>query len=133
MLSIAWICAAAAFSLPQGTEPPPELHLTLEQRDDSWRDAVSIADGAVGNAARFDGDRAHIDAGPCPIDSRQPFTLRCRLRTSRGDFCTPLMARDGEAVGISLVLGRQPGRISFEAWSWTSVRLSSQVRVDDGA
>ena len=131
MLSIAWICVVAAFPLPQGA-PPQALRLSLEQRDGTWHGAEAIADGAVGNAARFDGSDARIDAGPCPIDSRHPFTLRCRLRTTRGEFCTALMARDGEAVGISLVLGRQPGRISFEAWSWTSVRLSSRVRVDDG-
>ncbi|MCA8967349.1 MAG: hypothetical protein KDC48_20880, partial [Planctomycetes bacterium] len=43
------------------------------------------------------------------------------------------MARDGERVGLSLVMGREPGKVSFEAWSWGSVRLLSRGRVDDGA
>ncbi len=42
------------------------------------------------------------------------------------------MARGGDGVGLSLVLGREPGRISFEAWSWSTVRLLSRTRVDDG-
>ncbi len=130
MLPIAWICLAACLQ-PQGTDQPP-VHLPLERSDATWHGAVTITDGAIGGAARFDGVDDHIDVGPCPIDSRQPFTLRCRLRTTRAGFCTPLMARDGEAVGISLVLGRQPGKISFEAWSWTSIKLLSQQRVDDG-
>lgn len=109
-----------------------DLHLPLDAADASWRGAVPIGDGAVGKAARFDGDRAHIDCGPCPIDGRQPFTLRLQLRTTRGQFCTPLMARAGDAVGVSIVLGRQHGCVSFEAWSWEGVKLIASARVDDG-
>ncbi len=108
------------------------VHEALDAADARWRGAVPIADGAVGGAARFDGDRAHIDVGPCPVSSAQPFTLRCRLRTTTATFCTPLMARDGDAVGLSLVLGRTPGTVSFEAWSWQTARIASRVRVDDG-
>ncbi|MCB9878100.1 MAG: hypothetical protein H6835_10905 [Planctomycetes bacterium] len=111
----------------------PVVHEALDAADARWRGAVAIADGAVGGAARFDGDRAHVEVGPCPVGSDAPFTLRCRLRTRRGEFCTPLMARDGEHVGLSLVMGREPGKVSFEAWSWGSVRLLSRGRVDDGA
>lgn len=105
----------------------------LDAPDQRWRGAVAIADGAVNGAARFDGDRAHVEVGPCPVAAAAPFTLACRIRTTTSGFCTPLMARDGERVGLSLVLGRQPGRISFEAWSWGSVRLASQQRIDDGS
>ena len=104
----------------------------LDAADASWAGAVAIADGARGGAARFDGGSAHIDCGPCPVDSTQPFTLRCRLRTERGAFCTPLMARAGEQVGLSLVLGREAGRISFEAWSWRTTKLLAVSRIDDG-
>ncbi|MEZ6036397.1 MAG: LamG-like jellyroll fold domain-containing protein [Planctomycetota bacterium] len=109
------------------------VHEALDAADARWHGAVAIADGALGGAARFDGDRAHVEVGPCPVASDAPFTLRCRLRTQRGAFCTPLMARDGERVGLSLVMGREPGKVSFEAWSWGSVRLLSRGRVDDGA
>ncbi|MBM4060461.1 MAG: hypothetical protein FJ265_05105 [Planctomycetes bacterium] len=108
------------------------LHEALDASDPRWHGAVPIAEGITGGAARFDGARARIDVGPCPVSSREPFTLRCALRTTRGDFCTPLMARAGDAVGLSLVIGRRPGLVAFEAWSWRSVSLSSRVRIDDG-
>ena len=109
-----------------------DLHLPLDRSDASWHGATAVADGVTGGAAHFDGKDARIDGGPCPIDGKAPFTLRLSLRTTRGDFCTPLMARAGEAVGISIVVGRQPGVVSFEAWSWGSVKLLSKGRIDDG-
>lgn len=109
-----------------------QIQLGLDQSEPGWHGATVVPDGARGNAAHFDGQDARIDAGPLPVDGSKPFTLTASLRTSRGSFCTPLMARSGEAVGVSLVLGREPGRISFEAWSWESVRLLSRTRVDDG-
>ncbi|MCA8948181.1 MAG: hypothetical protein KDE27_01685, partial [Planctomycetes bacterium] len=105
---------------------------SLDASDTRWRGASVVADGVHGGAAHFDGDTAHIDVGPCPIDGTLPFTLRCALRTTHAGFCTPLMARHGEAVALSLVLGRSPGVISFEAWSWGSVRIPSVSRIDDG-
>ncbi|HEX6813555.1 MAG TPA: LamG-like jellyroll fold domain-containing protein [Planctomycetota bacterium] len=135
-LSLLLVCtpllAGAALSQDQPTAPA-SLRLPLDAADASWRGAKPVADGVNGGAARFDGVRSHIEAGPCPVSSAEPFTLRCRMRTKASGFCTPLMARDGEAVGLSLVMGRAPGRVSFEAWSWTSVRLQSQARIDDGA
>lgn len=111
----------------------PLLREPLDAADARWHGAVAIADGMHGGAARFDGRESRIDVGPCPVSSADAFTLRCRLRTTRSDFCTPLMARAGDAVGISLVLGREPGVVSFEAWSWQAVKLLSRRRVDDGA
>jgi len=108
------------------------IELPLDAADATWRGAQPVADGWQGGAARFDGNQAHIEAGPCPVASSRPFTLRCALRTTHPGFCTPLMARDGEQVGLSLVLGRQPGRVSFEAWSWQRTRLLSRSRIDDG-
>ncbi len=110
-----------------------EIRESLDQADGRWRRVTLVADGQRAGAARFTADDARIDLGPCPVDSRQSFTLRCALRTSHAGFCTPLMARAGNAVGLSLVMGRTPGHVSFEAWSWGSVKLPSHVRVDDGA
>ncbi|MEQ1634384.1 MAG: LamG-like jellyroll fold domain-containing protein, partial [Planctomycetota bacterium] len=123
----------AALALPgQAPTPTVLVRASLDTADASWRGAVAIADGDAGGAARFDGNQSRIDLGACPVSSRGSFTLRCRLRTNTSGFCTPLMARDGERVGLSLVLGRSPGLVSFEAWSWQSVRIPSHVRVDDG-
>lgn len=104
----------------------------LDARDPRWAGVEPVADGWRGGAARFDGQTAHLDVGPCPLSSREPFTLRLGIRTRTASFCTPLMARAGEAVGMSLVLGRTPGTISFEAWSWQRVRIQSRGRIDDG-
>jgi poly(3-hydroxybutyrate) depolymerase len=119
--------------LPAQQEAHPGLREPLETLDARWRGASLIPDGAAGNAASFDGRNARIDVGPCPVSSRESWTLRCSIRTKAANFCTPLMARAGEAVGVSLVLGREPGHVSFEAWSWTSVRIASKHRIDDGA
>ncbi|MFO1078827.1 MAG: hypothetical protein U1E73_13985 [Planctomycetota bacterium] len=88
----------------------PGIHERLDTVDARWHGATVVADGVDGGAAHFDGDRARIDVGPCPVDAAHSFTLRCALRTRRGDFCTPLMARAGDAVGLSLVVGRRPAR-----------------------
>jgi len=134
-LSLLLVCtpllAGAALS-QQEASTKSALCLPLDKADATWRGANLVADGVKGGAARFDGMAAHIDAGPCPVSSAEPFTLCCHLRTTAAGFCTPLMARDGEAVGLSLVMGRSPGHLSFEAWSWTSVRVPSKVRIDDG-
>ncbi len=126
------ILAAFVTLLPQVLAAQTTLREPLEVADARWLGAKAIADGASGGAARFDGNLARIDVGPCPVSSQQPFTLRCALRTTAAGFSTPLIARAGEAVGLSLVVGRTPGTISFEAWSWRSVRLTSRVRIDDG-
>src|SRR5262245_315685 len=110
-----------------------DLLLPLDVVDSRWHGAKLVEDGAHGNAASFDGGTAHIDIGPCPAASTRPFTLRASIRTRESGFCTILIARDGEAVGPALNLGRIPGHVSFEAWSWRTVRLTSRYRVDDGA
>jgi poly(3-hydroxybutyrate) depolymerase len=130
---ISMLLAATVVAQEPGPAAPAGLHLPLDRAEASWHGAEAIADGRRDGAARFDGRSARIDVGPCPILSTEPFTLRCSLRTNRDGFCTPLMARDGEAVGLSLVLGRKPGTVSFEAWSWQHTRVQSTVRVDDGA
>ena len=124
-------CATSA--PPVASNPPPLVYLPLDTADARWHGAIAIGDGKHGGAARFDGQAAHIEAGPCPVSSAEPFTLRCNVRTTASGFCTLLMARDGDAVALSLVLGRSPGCLSFEAWSWASARAQSSVRIDDGA
>lgn len=127
------LAGAVCTQLPQaGAEDHVLVRAALDTPGPGWHGARVVDDGANGRAAAFDGNTAHIDLGPCPVDGARPFTLRCRLRTTAGGFCTPLMARDGHAVGMSLVVGRQPGRLTFEAWSWQSVRLMSSMRIDDG-
>lgn len=93
--------------------------------------ATQLRDGE----ADFADPQSHIDFGPDPRlgrDHRASFTLECSLRTGKGDFCTPLMCRDGDRVCYSLVVGRRPGTVSFEVWSWTRDKAISQSRIDDG-
>ena len=130
-MCLPWV-GGLAQSPAEAARPKVLVQASLDAPSPAWHGAVPIADGAHGGAARFDGRQALIDLGPCPITSSAPFTLRCQLRTTTAGFCTPLMARDGEAVGLSLVLGRTPGIVTFEAWSWSSVRIASMARVDDG-
>lgn len=132
-LALGLAAACAAQSEPSAAPAPIAiLHERLDAPDARWQGAQAIADGVSGGAARFDGKAARIDVGPCPVSSASPFTLRCSLRTHAGTFGTALMARDGEAVGLSLVMGRSPGILSFEAWSWQTVRVPSLRRLDDG-
>lgn len=117
-----------ALALPTlRAQDPLRLHETLDASDARWHGA-KVTDGA----AHFDGSGAHIEVGTCGVTAATAFTLRCRLRTTAAGFCTPLMARDGDDVAVSLTLGRQPGVLSFEAWSWRTVQLATRTRVDDG-
>ncbi|MBL8755789.1 MAG: hypothetical protein JNK15_21005 [Planctomycetes bacterium] len=126
------ISLLAALALPaQG--PGPSLREPLDVADARWHGATAVLGDSKGGAARFDGVDDHIELGPCGLGSEQSFTLRCRLRTTSARFATALMARDGDAVAASLVLGRQPGVLTFEAWSWREVRLPTLGRIDDGA
>lgn len=125
---------------PRETTPPvaekllaEDLELPLDAVDARWHGAKLVTDGARNGAASFDGGSAHIDIGPCPFASTEPFTLHAFVRTREEGFSTILIARDGEAVGPALNLGRKPGHVSFEAWSWRTVRLMSRHRIDDGA
>ena len=126
---------AAPDDLTRDTAPLvfEDMFLSLDAVDSRWHGAKLIEDGVHGNAASFDDPAAVIDIGPCPFASTRPFTLRASIRTRESGFCTILIARDGEQVGPVLTLGRTPGHVSFEAWSWRTVRLTSRYRVDDGA
>src|SRR5690606_34030657 len=125
---------ATPADVPQTAPHPGEPHLqeSLDQPDERWHAVEPVPDGVRGGAARFDGRGSWLDVGPCALTSADAFTLRCSIRTNAAGFCTPLMARDGEQVALSLVQGRSNGCISFEAWSWQSVRLVSTQRIDDG-
>lgn len=112
--------------------PQDGLSLDFESATPQWKYVTLVDDGAKGHAARFGAGGSVIDLGPCGADSTTPFTLRVALRTNEPGFCTPVMARDGEPVAFSLIMGREPGRVSFEAWSWGTVKLISRSRVDDG-
>jgi hypothetical protein len=93
--------------------------------------AVAFRDGI----ADFAAPDAHIDFGPdarLARDQRASFTVECELRTTPGGFATALMCRDGDRVAYSLVLGRRPGTVSFEVWSWQRDSATSTARIDDG-
>src|SRR5262245_44755887 len=131
-LRAAALLAAIAIA-PLAAADPADVILPLDAAGPGWRLVQSIAGGVKGGAARFADPRALIDAGPCGVTSAEPFTLVASIRTTSPEFSTAIMARDGGgAVGCALVMGREPGRVSFEAWSWASVKLVSRTRVDDG-
>lgn len=111
-----------------------DLELSLDEVGPGWSHVTLIENGFRGRAAEFAVPEARIDAGPCGVTSAEPFTLLASIKTSSAAFSTALIAREGAgAVGFALVTGREPGRVSFEAWSWSSVRLISRSRIDDGA
>lgn len=79
---------------------------------------------------------AHVTFGPdaaLGVGDAQTFAFTLELRTTRGAFGTVLMCRQGGDVHYSLTVGRDPGRVAFEPWSWTRDRLLSARRLDDGA
>lgn len=130
-MSAALVIASALLAF-QSSADSGDLQLPLDSTDARWTQA-RLVDGMRGKAVEFAHPDAKIDVGSVPIDSRQPFTLNVSLRTTDSGFATPLMARDDDAVGFSLVMGRLPGCVSFEAWSWQDVKLVALTRVDDGA
>src|SRR5262249_27622402 len=119
--------------LAVGQARGPELRMDFESVQPPWHAVRLVDDGARGKAAAVASPEARIDAGPLPVDSQRAFSLAISIRTRDGGFSTPLMAREGERVGLSLVMGRSPGCVSFETWSWATTRLISKTRVDDGA
>lgn len=122
-----------AFLAAPRAQAGEDLRLSLDAEGPGWTRVAVVADGARGGAAAFADPAARIDAGPCAATSAEGFTLTAHVRTREAGFSTALMAReDSGAVAMSLVMGRRPGCVSFEAWSWASVRLVSTTRVDDG-
>jgi len=93
-------------------------------------------DGVQGGALRLrPGDG--LRAGPTPdwaADDGKSFTVDLHVRTVQQTFACVLMAKDraGGVTEYSFILGRAPGTISFEVWSWGSVKLTSTSRVNDG-
>lgn len=99
-----------------------------------------VGAGEEGLAVRFDGQQARVDMPRCgayAFDDRSSFALTLWVRTTAKPapgHATLLMARDETdgTVSFSLTLGRQPGRLGFELWSWPTVKLMSRQRVNDG-
>jgi hypothetical protein len=123
--------AAAPRDLPRAIHE--DIRLPLDEADARWKNVKPVVDGARGGAASFGDAGSLIDVGPCPVTSTEPFTLHAFIRTREAGFSTALIARDGDDVGFAIVMGRDPGHVTFEAWSWSTVRLKSTHRVDDGA
>src|SRR5688572_17408565 len=99
-------------------EAPRDLRESFEEPRSGLEHATLVDGGWKGRAISFADPRARFDLGPCPFTSNECFTIRIAIRTRDAGFATALMARTKDAVGASLVLGREPGRVSFEAWSW---------------
>ena len=101
--------ADATASLHRGTGAPRVLH--------GRASAVTIDAGV----ADFSSPEARIDFGPdreLGFDSTVSFALDLWMRARPGGYQTPVMCRAGNAVAYTLSLGRSPGTVSFEAWSW---------------
>lgn len=111
-------------------------------RDSEIRSGDRMARGVAehvswlgGGVVDLSDDRARLTFGPASwlgVDDATSFTLELELRTRDGGFATPLMCREGPRVHYSLVMGRDPGRVSFEAWGWARERAGSARRMDDG-
>jgi len=93
-------------------------------------------EGVQGEALRFgSGDR--LRAGPVTewaADDSKSFAVDLHIRTTQQGFACVLVAKDGVGgvTEYSLILGRTPGTISFEVWSWQQVKLISRTQVNDG-
>ena len=98
---------------------------------------ASWIEGRAGRALAFDGEDDYVEmplAADCAFDSREAFTVDLWLRTAQTKFSCILMTKDqpGGTVSYSFVLNRQPGKVSFEVWSWASAKLISTATVADG-
>lgn len=132
MRSYAIVFVAAAMAGMAGEPPDRGVVADFEAAGEGWV-GVALVDGVKGHAGRFGAPGSMIDVGACGVDGGKAFTFEVAVRTTHGEFATAVMARDGESVGLSLVMGRELGKVSFEAWSWQTARLISARRVDDGA
>jgi dienelactone hydrolase len=113
----------------------PEAHDASGHGNDGRIAGATRMAGPHGGALHFDGvdDRVDFPASDAyGLSSQDTFAVDTWIRTRRRDFCTPLMARDGGNVSFSFIMGRQPGRIAWELWSWAGVRLISHADVADG-
>lgn len=111
---------------------PPQLDLAGGPALPAELRSAPVADGVLdlrdlAAAATF-GPHAAL-----AVSSSASFTFAVELRTRRADFGTILMSRADHAVHFSLVMGREPGRVSLELWSWQRDKLLSTARLDDGA
>jgi len=68
------------------------------------------------------------------FDSSESFCISFWLRTTYRRFCSFIMTKDrpGGRVSYSFCLGRERRRISFELWSWATVKLVSRDEIADG-
>lgn len=135
---LAWFCAclsvahvhAQAVAVLELREPP-QLVMADGERLSATVGAATVADGVLDlrdpSAVATFGPHAALG-----VSSAQSFSFAIELRTKRAEFGTIVMSRDGGAVHFSLVMGRQPGHVSLELWSWARDRLASRARLDDG-
>jgi dienelactone hydrolase len=91
-----------------------------------------------GRALSFAADGATVDFpaySAFAFDGSASFAVSFWVRTSQADgFASVVMAKDrpGGGVGFSFCLGRRPGAISFEVWSWGRAKLIGRGSIADG-
>ena len=93
--------------------------------------------GRKGRALHFGQDGARVDMPKSEryaFDNSESFCVSFWLRTTYRRFCSFIMTKDkpGGRVSYSFCLGRERRRISFELWSWSTVKLVSRGEVADG-
>ncbi len=98
---------------------------------------ASWVEGRDGAALSFDGEDDYVQmplSADYAFDSREPFTVDFWVRTSQPDFSCILMTKDEPRgkVSYSFILNREPGKVSFEVWSWAGTKLISTASVGDG-
>ncbi|MEZ5962327.1 MAG: hypothetical protein R3F56_00645 [Planctomycetota bacterium] len=134
------VCLAASFAL-RSQSPPADPDQRLELRPLRLRIADRVLPGVLERGGVGDDGldlrdlRAHVTFGPdaaLGASSVQPLWLVLEVRTTRAEFGTVLMCRQRGAVHYSFTMGRRPGRVAFEPWSWTQDKLLSRQRLDDG-
>jgi len=67
--------------------------------------------------------------------SADSFAITCWLRVPRDSGSATVLSAlsaDGRSVSYRLALGRVPGRLTLDVWSWETIPLTSRHRVDDG-
>ncbi len=95
---------------------------------------VQWMDGPVGGGVRFSQGDARINFPRSEVyglTSGDSFTVEMWIRTVEKGFSTALMAREGGAVSFGFTMGREPGKVSWELWSWDSVKLVSHADIAD--
>ena len=112
--------------------PPPTLRVAGETIQGT-SESVAWIEGGGADLAHDGAEITFAPSRQLAVTDQRAFTIDVSFRAARQPgFATLWMCREGQAVHHSLVIGREPGRISFEVWSWNAERATSRTRIDDG-